>query len=60
MLAEFVRHRLDQRTGRIGDRGAEVGRTRTASAPGNLPMATSKPCAGTLIMGSESHLYDHG
>lgn len=30
---------------------ADYGRTWTASAPGNLPMATSKPCAGLLSSG---------
>ena len=30
---------------------ADYGRTWTASAPGNLPMATSKPCAGLLSNG---------
>ena len=30
---------------------ADYGRTWTPSAPGNLPMATSKPCAGVLSTG---------
>ena len=32
-------------------RSQDYGRTWTESAPGNLPMATSKPCAGILSTG---------